>query len=106
MEMEEEVSPKKFKLPPYVRNKYFITTVAFVLWVAFFDNQNQLYSYHLSQQVNAKEEQKEFYIKQIEQTKKEKIELSSTLDKQEKFAREKYHMKKDDEDLYIVTEKK
>ncbi|PUZ21183.1 Septum formation initiator [Chitinophaga costaii] len=106
MEEQATATPSpKFKLPPYLRNKYLLTTVAFVLWVAFFDEQNLLNSFHLSQELSKRESQKTFYIKEIEQTKKDGQELLGSPAALEKFAREKYHFKKDNEDLFIVNEK-
>ncbi|HEY0271692.1 MAG TPA: septum formation initiator family protein [Chitinophaga sp.] len=96
--------PSKFKLPPYLRNKYLLTAVAFLLWVAFFDEQNLLNSFHLSQEVSKRESQKAFYIKEIEQTKQDAQELFGSPAALEKFAREKYHFKKDNEDLFIVNQ--
>lgn len=96
----------KFRLPAYLRNKYFIATAAFVVWVAFLDRNNLIATIQLQREVNKRESQKEFYIKEIEQTKTEAAELLGSPDKLEKFAREKYHMKRDDEDLFIFSEKK
>jgi cell division protein FtsB len=53
--------------------------------------------------VNKLEEQKEFFIQEIKQTKEEQQELLSSPEKLEKFAREKYYMKKDNEDLFIIA---
>lgn len=94
---------KSIKLPRYVKNKFFITALAFVVWIAFLDKTNLMYQYQFQSEVNKLENQKEFFIKEIKQTREEQQELLSSPEKLEKFAREKYYMKKDNEDLFIIN---
>ncbi|WPQ64642.1 septum formation initiator family protein [Chitinophaga sancti] len=89
-----------------MRNKYFVSAAAFVIWLAFIDSKNFISQYELTSEVNKLEEQKAFFSEEIIKTRKEQEELLSSPDKLEKFAREKYLMKKDDEDLFIFTEEK
>jgi cell division protein FtsB len=89
-----------------MKNKFFIAGVAFVIWLSSMDRNNFLSQYELQSEVNRLEDQKAFFQSEIDQTRKEKQELLSSPEKLEKFAREKYLMKKDDEDLFIITEKK
>jgi cell division protein FtsB len=95
---------KSIKIPAYMRNKYFVSAAAFVIWLAFIDSKNFISQYELTSEVNKLEEQKSFFMEEIVKTRKEQEELLSSPDKLEKFAREKYLMKKDDEDLFIFTE--
>lgn len=95
----------KFSIPAWARNKYVVTATAFVLWVAFFDDHNLLYSIHLSREVGKRVARRESLTQQIEQTRKEQEELLGTPDALEKFAREKYLFKKDNEDEFIIKEK-
>ncbi|NSL89873.1 FtsB family cell division protein [Chitinophaga solisilvae] len=94
---------KSIRLPKYVKNKFFITGLAFVIWIAFLDKTNLMFQYQFQSEVNKLEGQKEFFIKEIKQTREEQQELLSSPEKLEKFAREKYYMKKDNEDLFIIT---
>ena len=89
-----------------MKNKYFIAAVAFVVWLSSMDRNNFLSQYELQSEVNKLEDQKAFFQQEIDQTRKEQQELLSSPEKLEKFAREKYLMKKDNEDLFIITEKK
>lgn len=95
---------KTVRIPVYMRNKYFITAAAFVIWLAFIDSKNFITQYELTSELNKLEDQKSFFQKEISTTRKEQEELLSSPEKLEKFAREKYLMKKDDEDLFIFTE--
>jgi cell division protein FtsB len=91
------------KVPNFLKNKFFIAFAAFVIWIAFLDKTNLMSQYQFQSEVNKLENQKAFFIQEIKQTKEEQQELLSSPEKLEKFAREKYYMKKDNEDLFIIT---
>lgn len=57
----------------------------------------------LSQKLNQLEDQKEFYLERKEIIAEEREELLSNPELLEKFAREKYLMKKKTEDLYVIV---
>lgn len=86
-----------------MRNKYFVAALAFFIWLAFLDKNNLLSQWQLQSEVNKLESQKTFFTTEIIQTREEQQELLSSPEKLEKFAREKYYMKKDNEDLFIVA---
>jgi len=70
----------------------------------FFDS-NDIYSqYMLSKKLSTLEEQKEYYQEKIIEVKEDREELFSDEVMLEKFAREKYLMKRPTEDIYIVVE--
>jgi cell division protein FtsB len=94
---------KSIKVPKYLKNKFFIAFAAFVVWIGFLDKTNLMYQYQFQSEVNKLENQKEFFIQEIKQTREEQQELLSSPEKLEKFAREKYYMKKDNEDLFIIA---
>ncbi|RFS23873.1 septum formation initiator family protein [Chitinophaga silvatica] len=94
---------QSIKLPKFVKNKFFIAAAAFVIWICFLDKINLMYQYQFRSEELKLEAQKAFFIKEIQQTKEEQQELLSSPEKQEKFAREKYLMKKDEEDLFIIV---
>ena len=86
-----------------VKNKFFIVSLAFVIWMLFFDRNDLTSQLHYKKQKVNLEKQKDFYNKEIAEIEKKLEELSSDPLKLEKFAREKYFMKKDDEDLFIIV---
>lgn len=89
------------------RNKYFLISIIFLVWLIFFDRNDLLSQYEYRQQLNKLKEEHQFYTTQTAQVQKELNELTSNKEKLEKFAREKYLMKKANEDIFvIVTEKK
>ena len=90
------------KLPPFVKNFYFIVGVVFIFWMLFIDS-NDLYSqYKKHRKLHELEHQKAYYAQKIKEVEKDREELLSNSELLEKFAREKYLMKKETEDLYIL----
>lgn len=86
-----------------IKNKYFLVSLAFLVWMLFFDRNDLLSQYEYQSQLNKLQEEKEFYQKETAQVKKDLEELTTDMKKLEKFAREKYLMKKDNEDVFIIV---
>ncbi|MCG8310337.1 MAG: septum formation initiator family protein [Cytophagales bacterium] len=92
------------KLPKITKNFYLITGLLFLFWMLFLDSNDLYTQYKLSNQLNSLENEKEFYLKKIEEVKNEREQLLTDSDALEKFAREKYLMKKESEDLYVLVD--
>lgn len=92
------------KLPKFTRNFYFLFSFFFLIWMLFIDSNDIYTQYKLNQKRTSLESQKEYYQRKIVEVKKERDELFSSDQKLEKFAREKYLMKKESEDLFIIEE--
>jgi cell division protein FtsB len=91
------------KLPPVFKNFYFIVGVIFIIWMLFIDS-NDLYSQFKKRgKLRELEQQKAYYTQMIKEVEKDREELLSNNELLEKFAREKYLMKKESEDLYILV---
>lgn len=83
-------------------NKYFYTGMAFLVWMTFFDQDNFIEQYHLSSTLNDLRGKKEYYLQEIAKN-RQKIKLLETDSAYiERFAREKYYMKKDNEDVFVI----
>lgn len=92
------------KLPSYTRNFFFISGMFFLFWMLFLDS-NDLYSqYKLMRKLNDLKKEKAYYLHKIEEVKADREQLLTNEAMLEKFAREKYLMKKDSEDLFIIVE--
>ncbi len=85
----------------YLRNIFVLILVVFAVWMLFIDSNSLLIHRELNEDINDLEDEKEYYKKEIEKDKKAIKELS-TDEGIEKLAREKYYMKKDNEDIYII----
>ena len=94
------------KLVSLLKNKFFISSLAFLVWMTFFDRNDMISQLDYRSQVNKLKAEKEFYNKEIAQVEKDLTELTTDQKKLEKFAREKYLMKKDNEDVFVIVEEK
>jgi cell division protein DivIC len=90
------------KIPTFFRNKYVLTIVIFVVWVLLLDSNNLIARYKEIRELHKLKIDREYYIKRIEVDRQKLHELKTDNHNLEKFAREQYHMKKADEDLYII----
>ncbi len=94
---------KKFeKILPWLKNWYLLSIIGFLVWMTFFDRNDFISQYSYKQELNKLNVDKEYYKLQVEENKKSIYELMSNPANLEKFAREKYHMKKDDEDVFLI----
>ena len=102
--MEKAKSTFKFLLP-YLKNKYVIASFAFLIWMTFFDNNNFISQFSSRSKLSQLKADKEYYITEIDQNMENLNELMTNKKTLEKFAREKYLMKKPDEEIFIFVEK-
>ncbi len=93
------------KIVSIFRNRYITATVLFVLWIAFFDQTSLIYDIHLTRKENQLKAQKVYYEKQTQVAIEQLKELQTNPANMEKFAREKYFMKKSNEDVYVLVDK-
>ena len=89
-------------LPKPIRNKYVITSILFLLWILFLDDYNLINQKRMQEKVNELVKQKEFYNSEIKSDSTELSELKNNPKQQERFAREKFLMKKENEDVFII----
>jgi len=97
---------RKENIPAWMRNKYLIVIAAFLAWILFFDRNNLISQAGLRMKLSDYREKKEYLEDQIASVNKEKKELLTNQDSLERFGREQYMMKKDDEDLYVIVPEK
>ncbi|MEO6813685.1 MAG: septum formation initiator family protein [Ginsengibacter sp.] len=84
-------------------NKYLITGIAFAVWMMFFDRNDIPLQLRRVQELRDLKQSEKNMALLITNTQKELELLKTNPATLEKYAREKYLMKKDNEDLYIVT---
>ena len=85
-----------------LKNKYLLTGLIFVLWMFFLDKDDILSSWNLDHKLSEVSSQRDYYLKAIEKVKNNLKDLDSHPELLEKLAREKYYMKKDQEDLFVM----
>lgn len=92
-------------IKPFIRiikNKYLIATVGFIIWMLFFDPKDWSLMKAKTNKLKELKQSEKIISAQIRDTRKELSLLKSDAGSIEKYAREKFLMKKDNEDLFIV----
>jgi len=82
-------------------NMYILVLTLFVIWMAFFDTNSLLIHSELKGEIDKLQQQKDFLEKEIAKDRKE-LKTLSTEEALEKFAREEYYMKKDNEEIFLI----
>lgn len=90
---------------PILKNKYAITLTLFLGWIVFFDKNSLVNQYKDRQVLFELKKEKRYYQDEILNTRRQLNELLSDSRSLEKFAREHYLMKKDNEDIWLVIDK-
>jgi cell division protein DivIC len=85
----------------FLSNKYVWVLLFFATWMIFLDNYSYFDHRILDKQINELEDNATYYKEEIRKD-QQKIKQLNNPDQVEKYAREKYYMKKDSEDIYII----
>jgi cell division protein FtsB len=92
-------------IPKSLKNKYILTAGAFAVWMLFFDTRDIATTFFKHRgELKRLEDSRSYYLNEISNTRKELEELKSDPRILEKYAREKYHMKKDNEDVFVISQ--
>lgn len=94
------------KIPAPLKNKYVLSIIAFVVWLTFFDKNDFYSQYRYRQQLKVLNADKQYYTQEIDATKNNLNELMTSPSNLEKFARENYLMKRDNEDLFVLVDER
>ncbi len=88
------------------RRKYLITVVAFAVIIGFLDENSLFHRLAYEREISQLKEEIEKYRADYEENTKRLNELNSNPDAIEQVAREKYLMKKPNEDIYVFEDNK
>lgn len=89
-------------IPSWVKNKYFLLFAFFLIWVLLIDSNNLYQLVRRKQTLNKLNQQEKVYKKELEQYLEQQKAFKNDKEALEKFAREEYRMKKDDEDVFVI----
>lgn len=92
------------KLPPAFRNFYIVSGGLFLFWMTFLDSNDFITRLKMSSKLGDLEDEKEYYNQKIVEVEKDRNELMTNKELLEKFAREKYLMRKESEDVFVIVE--
>jgi cell division protein DivIC len=85
----------------FLSNKYIWSLLFFGTWMLFLDNYSYFDHRLLDNQIGELEDNKSYYQEEIKKDEKQIKQLKNP-EQIEKYAREKYYMKKDSEDIYLI----
>ncbi len=99
------MTENKTKILSFLKNKFVLTTLIFVVWIFLFDSNNILDRLKDLRSMHQLEKDEVYYLKKIKTDSARLQELRTNDENLEKFAREQYLMKKENEDIFIVIDK-
>lgn len=89
-------------LAAILRNKYLLTVTVFAVWMLFFDKNDFFTQMQRQRNLAEIEESKTYFSQKIVESKRFSKDIQSDAAAIEKFARERYHMKRENEDLFLI----
>ena len=95
---------RETRLWTILKNKYVLTAIIFFIWLLIFDQNNLLERRKVNHEYKELIEEREYYLNKIEEDRKRIEELKTDDENLEKFAREQYLMKKENEDIFIIVD--
>ena len=85
----------------FLANRYVLVLLFFIVWMLFFDNYSYLEHRVLDKEIEEIEDNIQYYKTEIKKD-SANIKHLKNDNRVEKYAREKYYMKRDSEDVYII----
>jgi cell division protein FtsB len=92
------------KIPPILRNKYVAVLVIFILYIGFFDAHDLISQIEIKMELRDISEEIDYLDNDTESAKRQIQELTSDKEKLEKFAREQYRMKRENEEIFVLLQ--
>jgi cell division protein DivIC len=92
------------KIPSFIKNKYFIALLAVLTWLLFFDKNNFVQQWRMHRQLKELHQDKQYYLQEIDADSTSIRQLTDDPEAMERYARETYLMKKENEDIYIIKD--
>lgn len=86
----------------FLRNKFLLASAAFVVWMLFFDRNDVFTQMQRRSELNELKQSKQYFEKQIAENRQFSKDLQFNASAIEKYARENYLMKRDNEELFII----
>jgi cell division protein FtsB len=91
-------------IPAVLKNKYLLTLVGFAVWMLFFDRNDFISQLGRYQKLSELKTNTSYFTRKIETAKAELEKRKTDPSAYERIAREKYYMKKDNEDIFLFEE--
>ena len=95
------IKGKKF----YKDNFYMCSAFLFGIWVCFFDSNSLISQQKTKQRIKNLKRDKQYYIEQIDDIKTKFDRINSNEEQLKRFAREKYFLREEGEEIYLLKKK-
>jgi len=92
------------KVIPLLKNKFFLTVLFLTVWLSFFDRYDFFTQYKTVQELKQLQKDKAYFQEEIDKNNEMIQALLSNPKELEKYGRETYLMKKDNEDVFIIID--
>ena len=92
------------KILPVITNRYFLVALGFAIWMIFFDQRDFFQQRERAVELNKLEAAKKYYQDEISNTNKQLDNLQNNPAAIEKFARERYLLKRDGEEVFLFED--
>ncbi len=89
---------------PHLRNKSIFTGLLFIIWVGFIDDNNIIAQVKSRMKLAEVNREREFYLRETQQSMEDLKLLQNDRELLERFARERYLMKRENEEIFVFTE--
>ena len=92
------------KLLPYFKNKFVLTFLGFFIWLSFFDRNDFITTWSYHNKLESLKYEKAYYESEVIRYTEDLNNLMTNRANMEIYAREKYYMKKDNEDIFVIID--
>lgn len=87
-------------------NRYLLATLSLLVWLSFFDRNDFLTTFSYRKKLQDLREEMAYYETEIGKNRAYIERLETNPDNLERFAREKYLMKKENEDIFVILDER
>ena len=102
--MKKKESPLFLALLPYLKNKFVLTLIGALVWISFFDRNDIITTMRYHRKLENLKKERAYYEAEILKYQSDLDNLMSSPENLEKYGREEYLMKRDNEDVYVVID--
>ena len=92
------------KILPHLKNKFILTFLGFFIWLSFFDRNDFITTWSYHNKLESLKSEKAYYESEVIRYTEDLNNLMTNSANLEKYAREKYFMKKDNEDIFVIID--
>lgn len=94
------------KYAVYLKNKYILTFLGFLVWMSFFDRNDFITTWEYRSRLSTLQQDKAYYEEKIRENKAYLNELRTNRQNMEKYGRERYFMKRDNEEVFVILDRR